>query len=220
MADVPLSSRSNNRSKLHLHVEQLSPKYLRNAGRRPRTSKRISKSPSNWVGQKKKRERKADKTCAPDMELWKRKSFKTWKTLHWQGDQLGQKGSFRASEESAATSLHRAKQRKPCRGSWCPHLTLSNPRHLPFCWGGQGLSTEATKVWCTITKGVREEAWAHQRSKSSLLGVLWGKGWILHRSFFLCIFSQVARHQPTQASEVGTSQHYHLRLQRQVWMAG
>lgn len=43
-----------NRSKIHLHVEQLSPEYLRNAGRRPQTSKRTSKSPSNWVGQKKR----------------------------------------------------------------------------------------------------------------------------------------------------------------------
>ena len=34
------------------------------------------------------------------------------KPLHWRGDQLGQKGSFRGLEESAAVSLQQAEQRE------------------------------------------------------------------------------------------------------------
>lgn len=121
-----------NRSKIHLHVEQLSPEYLQNAGRRPQTSKRTSKSPSNWVGQKKERKKGGQDLCTWDGAV-KKEKFQNSEDLHWQGDQLGQKGSFRASEESAATSVQRAKQGKPCRDRRRPHPPLSNPRRLPFC---------------------------------------------------------------------------------------
>ena len=69
-----------NTSKTHLHVEWFTQKILLNAEKRPQDSDRARKSPCNWVGQKKKEKekrnwvRKGHRTCAPSLELGKKKS--------------------------------------------------------------------------------------------------------------------------------------------------
>ena len=45
---------------------------------------------------------------------------------------------------------------------------------------------EGARGWSTTAKGVQEEAWAHQRSKVSLLGSEREGVWDHHRNFFLC----------------------------------
>ena len=98
-------------------------------------------------------------------------------------------GLFRALEESVATGLWRAKQRETYTNDWCqlalPSLWRSSVGACGAgCWGsgfghqilGRGLGLaaqrqpEGAKVWCATTKGVWEEAWAHQRGKVPLLG--------------------------------------------------
>ena len=99
------------------------------------------------------------------------------KSPHWQGNQPGHRGSFGASEESIATSLQRAKQRKTCTDGWCCCLALpSLRRSLAGAGGGwvlrlgirrsdpaRGLGLvgwrqpEGARVRCGTTEGVREE---------------------------------------------------------------
>ena len=97
-----------------IHTEQ-----LQNAGRRPQTSERARKSSCNWVGQKKKekknkeRERKESGWEQHPREgaVKEERFLHPRKFPHWQGDQLGWRGIFRALEENTVTSLQKAKQR-------------------------------------------------------------------------------------------------------------
>ena len=171
------------------------------------------------------RERKRDGTCAPGKELWKRKVPTYGKSPQWWGDQPGQRGSFRASEDCAATGLQRAMQRETCTDDQCwPALPclrwLSIEVVGAWCWGsglggqtlGRGLGLavqrqpERAKVWCATMQGVWEEAWDHQRGKAQLLRSTQGEGKAHLRSFFL------------RAIEEGSSCCCHLRLQRKVWI--
>lgn len=68
--------------------------YLLNAGRKLQTSEKARKSPLNQAGQKKKM-----KGISQDPHPWEG----AVKGSHQQGDQLGQRGSFSAWEESRAT---------------------------------------------------------------------------------------------------------------------
>ena len=52
------------------------------------------------------------------------------KLLHWWGDQLGQKGSFRGSEESAAVGSQQAEQRKTSIDGLCQLPSVPSPRRM------------------------------------------------------------------------------------------
>ena len=101
--------------------------HLLNTGKRPQTSERARKPPHNRLGWKKRereRERSGDRTCAPERELW------LWRR---KGPLTGQVQSFRASEESAATSFWKAKQ------------SVTHPpwQQTLMCWPRQGLGAKA-----------------------------------------------------------------------------
>ena len=87
---------------------------------------------------------------------------------------------------------------------------------LPY-WGGSGLGSEARvpelrlwgedwgwlpadslrgldRMWCATSKGVWEDAWAHQRSKA-IIGRCVRRWWTHQRSFFLRVHSQEAGHR-------------------------
>ena len=53
------------------------------------------------------------------------------KHLHWRGDQLGQKGSFRGSEESATTGWWQAEQREMGTEDRCHLVAIPSPRCMP-----------------------------------------------------------------------------------------
>ena len=113
------------------------------------------------------------------------------KSPHRQGDEPGRRGSFRASEESAATRLRKAKRRVTCRGGRHRHPALPSLRLSSFGAGGgwvklklrlqrsdpgrgPGMAAwrqpEEAGVW--PLRGYLEEAWACQRGKAPL----WGGG--------------------------------------------
>ena len=59
------------------------------------------------------------------------------KPLHWQGDQLGQKGSFRGLQESAAAGLQQAEQMEACTNGPCHRPALPSLRcAFAFVYGG------------------------------------------------------------------------------------
>ena len=142
--------------------------HLLNAGRRPQTSKKARNSSCTWVAQKKKkREREKKSRC--NLHPWegavKEERFPhTGKSPHW-GDQLGQRGSFRALEKNAAIGLQRAKWRETCTEGQCrpalPGLRHSSAgageagcRGSGFggqIWRGLGLAAwrqpEGARVW-------------------------------------------------------------------------
>ena len=113
--------------------------HLLNAGRRPHTSQKARNSPRTWVGQKKK-EKTETKEYGQDLHLWegagKEEKFPhTRKPLHWR-----RRGSFGATEESAATGVQRAKWRDSRMADRC-RPALTSPRgllaHAPG-WVGAG----------------------------------------------------------------------------------
>ena len=89
----------------------------------------------------------------------KERFLHTGKSPHWQGYQPGQRGSFKASEESTATGLQRAKWREACVDGQChpalPSLRLSSTRVDSGCMLRLGLCRsdmgERTEVCCVET---------------------------------------------------------------------
>ena len=53
------------------------------------------------------------------------------KPLHWQGDKLGQKGSFRGLKEKTAASFQQAKQRETGTEDLCYLTAVPSPRSMP-----------------------------------------------------------------------------------------
>ena len=117
--------------------------HLLNAVRRPQTSKGAKKSPCNWIGQKKKKKREREKGIwmgpVPLGGSCERvKVLACWEVPSLVGRSAGTGWSFGASEESAATSIQRAKQRETCTDSQCHRPALPSLR----CW-----SAGAGGVW-------------------------------------------------------------------------
>ena len=83
--------------------------------------------------ERKKEKRKRDRTCTLGWGAEGEERFPySQKPLHQWGDQLRQRGSFRGSEESAATSLWQAGQCKTytdglCHSSAHPSLSRASP---------------------------------------------------------------------------------------------
>ena len=101
--------------------------YLLNAGRKPQTAERARKSPCNWVKKKKKKEREKKKVIKESERVlhpWKgavkEERFQyPGKPPHRQRGWLGQKRSFRASEENAAAGGQQAEQRENAMSGQC-----------------------------------------------------------------------------------------------------
>ena len=99
-----------------------------NMGRRPQTSQKTRNSPS-YLGRAKEKRRKEgqknwNRTCTTGRELWRRKGFHTLGSPFTTERRGGQEGSFRATEESAATWMQRAKRRDSRTEDRCrPALT-------------------------------------------------------------------------------------------------
>ena len=130
-----------NTSKNTSTCETTPTEHLLNIGRRPQTSQKARNSPCTWAGQKKNRDKRIGTGPAPlggSCEGGK-------VSIHWEAHSLaemrgGRGGSFRATEESAATGVWRAKRRDSRTEDRCgPALT--SPRglsaHLPG-WAGAG----------------------------------------------------------------------------------
>ena len=64
------------------------------------------------------------------------------KSPHWWGDKSEQRGSFRASEETATTGFQKAKGRETYIDGQYHHPMLLSLRCL-LCWCGRGLGAEA-----------------------------------------------------------------------------
>ena len=99
--------------------------YLLNAGRKPQTAERARKSPCNWVKKKKEREKKkvikeSERVLHPWKGALKEERFRyPGKPPHRQRGWLGQKRSFRASEENAAAGGQQAEQRENATSGQC-----------------------------------------------------------------------------------------------------
>ena len=89
---------------------------------------------------KKQKQKNRDGTCTSGRELWRRKFPHTRKPLHWQRQGVGQGRSFRATEDSAATWVQRAKWRHSGTEDQCrPALTsLSGLSAYPLVRVGAG----------------------------------------------------------------------------------
>ena len=113
--------------------------HLLNTGRRPQTSKSAKKSPCNWEGQKqsKKKRKESRQDLYPREGAMKEERFlHPGRSPHWQGDEPGQRGSFRALEENAATGLQKTKQRVTCTDDWYQGPALPSLRCLSTGVGG------------------------------------------------------------------------------------
>ena len=116
-----------NTSKIHLHVEQL----LQNTYWTLAEDLRLPKRQENphvpgldKRKEKKQRQKNRDGTCTPERELWRRKSFHTLGRPFTGGQRSGWGGRFRATEDSAATGVQKAKWRDSHTEDWCwPALT-------------------------------------------------------------------------------------------------
>ena len=121
--------------------------HLLNAGRRPKTSQKARNSPRTWVGQKKK-EITETKEEGRYLHQWegavKEERFPhTRKPLRRRRWRVAEGGSFRATEESAATGVRRAK-RRDSRTEARRRAALSSPRGLSAHPPGRaGLGAEA-----------------------------------------------------------------------------
>ena len=146
--------------------------HLLNAGRRPQTSQKARKSPCNWVGQKKKEKKEEIKESGWDLCLWEgaekeEKFLHIRKPLHWGG--WGQ--SFRASEESAATGVQKAKWRDSHTEDRC-QPALPSLRCLSARWGGWGLDAEARAS--EVRPQGEDWGWLHEDSLKGLVHHSWG----------------------------------------------
>ena len=72
-----------------------------------------------------------------------RKSFYTLGSPFAGGDGGWQRGSFRATEESAAAGVQRAKREIPSQSIGADQHSPAREGCLLTCWGGQGLGAEA-----------------------------------------------------------------------------
>ena len=73
---------------------------------------------------KKERQKNRDRTCTSGRELWRRKSFHSLDAPSLAETGGGRGGSFRATEDSAATGVQKAKWRDSCIEDQCqPALT-------------------------------------------------------------------------------------------------
>ena len=107
--------------------------HLLNDGRRPQTSQKARNSPRTWVGQKKK-EKTQTKEQGWDLHLGegavKEERFPhTRKPLCGRRLRVAERGSFGATEESAATGVRRAKRRDSHTQEKC-RPALTSPRGL------------------------------------------------------------------------------------------
>ena len=103
-------------------------------------------------------------------------------SLHWLGDQLGQMGSFRVSEENAATGLQQAEQRDQHRGS-CPPP-----------WAPQ---SRTCIHWC---------AWGLSAGNLGFSGQTWGKDWaLLHRDSLKALECALSCNQKQSRTDPGSA---------------
>ena len=101
-------------------------------------------------------------------------------SLHWLGDQLGQMGSFRVSEENVATGLQQAEQRDQHRGS-CPPP-----------WAPQ---SRTCIHWC---------AWGLSAGNLGFSGQTWGKDWaLLHRDSLKALECALSCNQKQSRTDQG-----------------
>ena len=110
---------------------------------------------------KKKTQKNRDGTCTSGRELWRRKSFHTLGSPFtrdggWRG------GSFRATEESTATGVQRAKRRDSHTEDGANQHTSAWDACLLTRWGGWGLETEAR---ASEVRSQRED-WGWRREHS------------------------------------------------------
>ena len=102
--------------------------HLLNAGRRPQTPQKARNSTRTWLGQKKKekkRQKIRDRTCTSGRDLWRRKSFHTLWSPFTGGDRGWQGGNFRATEETSAIWVQRAKRIDSCTEDQCQPALIS-----------------------------------------------------------------------------------------------
>ena len=107
--------------------------YLLSAGRKPQTAKKARKFPCNWVW-KKKKEEKVRKESGWVLYPWKgavkvERFLYPGKPPHRQRGWLGQKGSFRASEENAAAGGRQSEQGETSTNGQCQHPAVLSLKH-------------------------------------------------------------------------------------------
>ena len=86
----------------------------------------------------------------------------TRKPLHWQRRGGGWGGSFRATEESAAIGVQRAKWRDSYTEDWCQPALTSLRACLFTCQGEQGLRAEARAL--EVGSQGEDWRWLHEDS--------------------------------------------------------
>ena len=126
------------------------------------------KSPHTWVGQKKKqRQKNRDGTCTSGRELWRRKSFHTLGSPFTGGDGGWAGGRFRATEESTATGVQRAKRRDSRKRIGAAQHSPAWEACLLIHRGGWGLGAE---VWALEFRSQGEDwGWLREDSLRGLV---------------------------------------------------
>lgn len=129
-------------------------KYLLGAGERFYTTKKARKT-TRWPGRMKEKH-KRKKELRQDLCPWegtvKEEKFSDpGSPLHWLGDPLGQRGSFRGSGESASTHSgrrnHVAQAALPSTGDTCAHVWRAGAETQ----ASTDKPKEGTRVGCTET---------------------------------------------------------------------
>ena len=179
---------------------------------------------------KNQRQKNTDRTCTSGRELRRKKSFHTLGSPFTGGDG-GSRGSFRATEEGAATGVQRAKRRNSRTEDRCrPALTSLRglSAHPPGwvgagSWGsgfwgqipgrGQGLAAWRLPERVSAPQLARRESGKKsgpvKEARDHCFGVCEEKG------FLPCVPTE-GRAQPKWAPETGMSHCYQLRPQRRT----
>ena len=136
----------------------------------PQTSQKARNSPRTWVGQKKK-ETTETKEHRWGLHQWegavKEERFpRTRKPLRGRRLRGPEGGSFRATEESAATGVRRAKRRDSRTEDQC-RPALTSPRGLSAHSPGRaGLGAEAR---ASVGSQGEDWGWRHEHSLKGLV---------------------------------------------------
>ena len=119
-------------------------------------------------------------------------------------------GEPQSLEEKCTSPSEEAEHSQSLAGGQCdcpahPSLRHSGEIWMLRFWTSEVIPGERTglaawrqparaREWCTAAEGVREEAWAHQRSKAPLLGSAKGGAETAMGTLSLCMGSQAAGH--------------------------
>ena len=226
----------------YIHIQIDSHRTATDHWQKTSASQKGKKSPHNWVGQKKEKEKEIGMGPVPLGGSCERgKVSIPWEVPSLSGRTAGTEGDLWSLGKECSNQLVQGKVERDLH-RWSVPTGTPQPETL-FLWGGQGLSVEARAL--EVRPWAEDWGWLHGDSLRGLgCGVpqpreyrkepgpiregaqegMQGEGWVHHRNFFLCACSQVAQHcceplLPSQTPEARVDCCHHQGSYEQVQVA-